>query len=317
MSIKKAVITAAARGGSLYPASDTVQKAMQPIVDREGISKPVIQVIAEEALSGGVEEVCIVCAPGDESRYREAFGALLKKLNSQENSYEWAENQAKNIKNLLDRLYFRVQEEQLGYGHAVLCAKDYVKDDSFLLLLGDHLYISDHEKLGCASQLISIAEQEENSVSAVNETPEYLIGNYGTLSGKLLARKKGIYQVEKILEKPPLSQAELLLQMPGLRRGYYLCIFGMHVLESEIFDLLAEGFDELSGQKQELMLTPALQKLADKGSYLAVEMKGRRYDLSESYGLFKAQLALALSGKEKNEMLNQVVNLLAEAKNTI
>jgi len=171
--------------------------------------------------------------------------------------------------------------------------------------------------MGCSSQLICVAEQEGISVSAVNQTPEYMIANYGTLSGKLMARKEGVYQVENILEKPSLSQAELLLQMPGLRLGYYLCIFGMHVLEAEIFDLLGKGFSERSKSTDELMLTPALQKLADKGNYLAVEMKGRRFDLSADYGLFKAQLALALAGKEKNEMLNHVVSLLAEANRTV
>lgn len=317
MSIKKAVITAAARGERIYPFSDTVQKAMMPIVDRDGITKPIIQVIADEALSGGVEEICLVCAPGDEPRYIEAFNSQISKLNSRKNKHEWADIQAKNIKDLLDRLHFRIQKETLGYGHAVLCAKDYIKEDPFLLLLGDHMFISDHEKMGCASQLISVAEQEGISVSAVNQTPEYLIANYGTLSGKLMARKEGVYQVENILEKPALSQAELLLQMPGLRLGYYLCIFGMHVLEAEIFDLLASGFASRKAPTEELMLTPALQKLADKGNYLAVEMKGRRYDLSADYGLFKAQLALALAGKEKNEMLNQVVSLLAEANRSV
>ncbi|MEM8886711.1 MAG: sugar phosphate nucleotidyltransferase, partial [Bacteroidota bacterium] len=135
MSIKKAVITAAARGSRLYPVSDTVQKAMLPIVDKDGITKPVIQVIAEEALSGGVEEVCIICAPGDEPRYLEAFRSLANNLSAKENKRDWSEIQVRKIKDLMDRLYFRVQEDTLGYGHAVLCTKDYVKDDSFLLLL--------------------------------------------------------------------------------------------------------------------------------------------------------------------------------------
>lgn len=312
MSIKKAVITAAARGSRLYPVSDTVQKAMLPIVDRDGITKPVIQVIAEEALSGGVEEVCIVCAPGDEPRYLEAFRSLSKNLSAKENKRDWSEIQLKKLKELMDRLHFRVQEETLGYGHAVLCAKDYVKDDSFLLLLGDHLYVSDLDDMGCAKQLISVADQEGGSVSAVNETPEYLIGKYGTLSGKLLPHKEGVYQVETILEKPSLSQAELLLQMPGLKLGYYLCIFGMHVLDGGIIKLLEESFDARGSDKDELMLTPSLQKLAEQGSYLALDMKGRRYDLSSGYGLFQAQLALGLAGIEKNEMLNKLVHLLAE-----
>lgn len=317
MIIKKAVITAAARGSKLFPVGDTVQKAMLPIVDRDGITKPVIQIIAEEALTGDVEEICIVCAPGDEPRYIEAFKSLLKNLRSSGSQPDWADLQAQRIEDLLDRLHFRVQKETLGYGHAVRCAKDYINDDAFLLLLGDHLYISDHETMGCASQLIRIAEQENMSVSAVNETPEFNITQYGTISGKLLAQKEGLYQVEQILEKPSLSQAELYLQMPGLRLGYYLCIFGMHVLTSEIFDLLETQFAERKDKHAELMLTPALQGLADQGNYLALDMEGRRYDLSSSYGHFHAQLALALAGNKKTEMLSDLVRLLAEANKSI
>ncbi|MEM6803343.1 MAG: nucleotidyl transferase, partial [Bacteroidota bacterium] len=117
--------------------------------------------------------------------------------------------------------------------------------------------------------------------------------------------------------KPALTQAELLLQMPGLRLGYYLCIFGMHVLEASMLDLLQKAFDERASKDDELMLTPALQTLADEGNYLALDMKGRRYDLSSPYGLFQSQLALALAGKEKNEVLGQVVSLLAEANRSL
>ena len=317
MNIKKAVITAAARGTKLYPVSDTIQKAMLPIVDRDGITKPVIQVIAEEAFSGGIEEVCIICAPGDEFRYIEAFKSLAQNLTSKGKKPDWAELQAQKIEDLLDRLYFRVQKETLGYGHAVLCAKDYLKDDSFLLMLGDHLYVSEHEHMGCASQLLAIAEQEDRSVSAVNETPEHAIRKFGTLSGKLFKQLDGVYQVEKIIEKPSLSQAEIFLQMPGLRLGYFMCIFGMHVLKAEIFQILEAQFNARASGAEELMLTPALQKLADEGNYLALQMKGRRYDLSSGYGLFMAQLALALAGGEKNEMLSQIIGVLAEANRSV
>ena len=120
--IKKAVITAAARGARLYPVADTVQKGMLPIVDRDGLTKPVMQVIAEEAISSGIEEICIICAPGDEFRYLEAFKSLLENLHETYSGTIWGDEQHRRISDLLERLNFRVQKETLGFGHAVLCA---------------------------------------------------------------------------------------------------------------------------------------------------------------------------------------------------
>ena len=317
MTIKKAVITAAARGARLYPVADTVQKGMLPIVDRDGLTKPVMQIIAEEALSSGIEEICIVCAPGDEARYLEAFRSLLSNLKHTYSGTIWGEEQTRRITDLLERLHFRVQKQTLGFGHAVLCARDFVGNEPFLLMLGDHLYVSDDPNERCATQLLQLAAQEGKSVSAVNPTPEHLIGSFGTLAGKHMTNLSGVYQVEKIIEKPSLSQAELLLATPGLRLGYYLCVFGMHVLEPGIFDVLEEQFKQLAGDEAELMLTPALQLLANNGNYLAMEMKGRRYDLSATYGLLQAALALGMAGKAKDEILTIIVETMAEANRSL
>ncbi len=312
MKIKKAVITAAARGERLYPVADTVQKAMLPVVDRDGLTKPAIQIIAEEAFSAGVEEICIVCAPGDEERYRQTFENLHSNLLKAYLNVNWAKKEAQQIETLLDRLSFAVQEETLGYGHAVLQAKDFTKGEPFLLLLGDHLYVSDVKDKSCAKQLVEIAEQQEKSVTAVNPTPEYLIHKYGTLTGSLLSDGNGIYQVKKIIEKPSLSQAELELHLPHIRMGYYLCVFGMHVLQPQIFDILEAQFKTAQDNAEELQLTPALETLAAKEDYLAFEMQGRRYDLSATHGLLQAQLALGIAGKEREEILTTVLRLLAE-----
>ncbi len=316
MKIKKAIITAAGRGERLYPVADTVQKAMLPIVDKDGLTKPTIQIIAEEAFSAGIEEICIVCAPGDEERYKQAFDTLHANLLKAYKNVGWAKAQAKHIETLLDKLHFRIQDKTLGYGHAVLQAKDFTNGEPFLLLLGDHLYVSDDTERSCAKQLVDIAIKQGRSVTAVNPTPEFLIHNYGTLNGTLLSDSNGIYQVSHIIEKPSLSQAELELHIPGLRMGYYLCVFGMHALQPRVFEILEEHFETCKANGTELQLTPALQALANEQSYLAFEMKGRRYDLSSTYGLLQTQLALGLSGKNKEEMLSTVLRLLAENRKT-
>jgi len=313
MKITKAIITAAARGGRLYPVGDTVQKAMLPLADVDGLHKPVIQIIAEEAFAAGVEEICIICAPGDENRYVEAFTTLRNNLTQSYGGVDWAKQQAEKITQLLDRLHFVVQKETLGFGHAVMCGQKFVGDDAFLLLLGDHLYRSDLVDKNCARQLTDLAKAESCSVSAVNPTPEHLIGHYGTLSGRYVSQLQGVYDIEHIIEKPSISQAELELQTPGMRVGHYLCFFGMHVLASDIFTAL-EKQQKKNKKGQDLQLTPSLQRLANERKYLAAEVKGRRFNLGTRFGLLEAQMAFALDGVHSEELLSTIIGQLAITK---
>ena len=310
MNIKKAVITAAARGERLYPVADTVQKAMLPMVDLDGINKPTIQIIAEEAINSGIEEIGVICAPGDEIRYVESFKSLQATLSKSFKS-DWAQLQATNIKNLLDRISFIVQNEPKGYGHAVYQAKNFVNNEPFLLLLGDYLYVSDIKGKRCAQQLIELAQREDCSVSAVNPTIEHMISKYGTLTGKALLNYKGVYQIEKIIEKPSVSLAELELQTPGLRAGYYLCFFGMHIFKPNLFNLLDSA---CSGEvSNSVLLTPTLEILAKNDKYLALEMKGNRFDTSKKLGILEAQIALGLSGNMRDEVQSSIIQILAES----
>lgn len=310
MKIKKAVITAAARAERLYPVADTIQKAMLPVIDIDGLHKPVIQIIAEEAFSSGIEEICIICAPGDGQRYINAFTSLRDNLAKSFKNVGWATAEAEKITHLLDYTHFVEQPEPLGYGHAVYCAKEFVNNEPFLLMLGDYLYVSNLRNKRCAAQLIDLASAESCSVSAVNPTIEHQITRYGTLTGKQLAGHRGVYQIEKIIEKPSLSLAELELQTPGLRVGYYLCFFGMHVFTPVIFQLLEQ---QIKQQSNNILLTPSLVELANTEKYLALEMKGSRYDLSGRNGYLRAQLALGLAGEAHEETLTTLVDLLAEA----
>lgn len=312
MQIKKAIITAAGRGSRLFPMADTVQKAMLPIIDRDGIQKNIIQIIAEDAINSGIEDICIVAAPGDDIKYINNFKNLRKNLETSFKGYEWAENEAKKITDLLGRLSFSIQKEAHGYGHAILTAREFTGGDSFLLLLGDYLYVSDIAE-GCAKQVISAAVNNHCSVSAVNIVSEHQIHNYGTITGKHYSNIPGLYSIEKLIEKPSISQAELELQTPGLRVGHYLCFFGMHTFTPQVMDILEEEQEKTDYSKSQLLLTPALQRLANSEQYLALEVKGRRYDLSRRYGLFEAQLALTMAGNEREVILNKLVRLMADA----
>ncbi len=315
MRVKKAVVTAAGRGARVYPAVDTVQQAMLPLVDRDGLAKPVLQIIAEEALESGIEELCVVCAPGDEPRYRAQIASSRETLRSAFKDMDWARRQAERLEDLLRRLQFTVQQQPLGYGHAVACARAFAAGEPVLLLLGDHLYVSDAPGRRCAAEVVRLAESESCSVSAVQATREHLVGRYGTLTGSRVGGQPGVYQIERIREKPSLSQAELDLQTPGLRAGHYLCFFGIHVLTPAIFEILEENADRArsGGGPAEHQLTPALDELARRERYLALEVAGRRYDIGARFGALAAQVAVGLAGSERDTVLATIVETMAEA----
>ncbi|RPI02954.1 MAG: nucleotidyl transferase [Ignavibacteriae bacterium] len=315
MKIQKAVITAAARNERLYPAATTVQKSMLPVIDTDGVNKPIIQIVAEEALQSGIEEICIICAAGDAERYLESFHTLYETSLKIHHQNGWAESQAQSIKNILDRLTFVVQSEPLGYGHAVYQAKEFVKNEPFLLLHGDYLSISSLPEKHCSRQIIDPALEEKCSFAAVNPTIEHQISKYGTLTGRNFKTYSGVYQIEKIIEKPSISQAELELKTAGLRAGYYLCFFGMYVFQPVLFDLLSEEIQSSAGKGKSqaaILLTPVQQKLAKNEKYLALEIQGKRYDTSKKLGLLQAQIALGLAGKMRDEVLTTLLQTLAD-----
>lgn len=275
MEIRKAIITAAGKNQRTLP--------LQTLVDRDGTQKTAFAIIIEEILRSGIEEICAVICPGDQSAYRAAAGAHA------------------------GRVQFVEQAQPLGYGHAVQCARSFSGDQPFLLLVGDHLYVSRSQK-GCAEQLVEIAKAESCAVSAVQATHESKLPFYGTVGGHLVPGRQRLYQIESVLEKPTPTEAEQRLIVPGLRAGRYLCFFGMHVLTPTVMDMLS---DIVASAKNGAQLSTALNKLAGKERYLALELEGRRYDIGAKYGLLTAQLALSFDGKDRDEVLSNLVEMLA------
>lgn len=179
-----------------------------------------------------------------------------------------------------------------------------------MLLVGDHLYVSKN-KDSCARQLLAIVSAEACAVSAVQATHESKLPYYGTVGARRLPGRAGLYQVDQVIEKPTPTVAEQKLIVPGLRAGHYLCFFGMHVLTPGVMDILQQLVKE-AGNAGGVHLADALIKVAESERYLACELQGRRYDIGVQYGLLTAQLALALSGKDRDEVLTHLVDLLAQ-----
>jgi UTP--glucose-1-phosphate uridylyltransferase len=275
VQIKKAVITAAGKSQRTLP--------LQTLVDRDGQQKTALTIIVEEVLKAGAEEVCVVICPGDQNAYRAAAGSHAS------------------------RLQFVDQPTARGYGHAVQCAASFTGAEPFLLLVGDHLYVSRAER-NCAKQLVEAARAEACSVSAVQATHESKLPFYGAVGGRLAQGRQRLYQIDTVLEKPTPTEAEQRLIVPGLRAGRYLCFFGMHVLTPMVMERLKEA---AATPEASVTLSSVLNALASRERYLGLEVQGRRYDIGLKYGLLTAQLALALDGRDRDEVLTNLVELLA------
>ena len=278
MKVRKAVITAAGRNQRALP--------LQTLVDRDGSQKSCLRVIVDEALSTGVEAICVVVNPGDQPAYLDAAGDAAGLL-------QFAEQ----------------PQPPRGYGHALHCARRFVGPDPFLHLVSDHLYISGTQRR-CAQQLVQAAEANDCAVSGVQPTRESVLTYYGTVGGRRVPGAGDLYEVENVLEKPTPTEAEQTLIVPGLRAGHYLCFFGMHVLTPTVLDLLGQLVGE-PRQDGPIQLSHALARLAGRERYLALEVRGLRYNIGVKYGLLFAQLALALDGADREEILAQMVELLA------
>lgn len=277
MQPRRALLTCAGRNQRTLP--------LQTLVDRDGHSKTALVILIEEVLAAGIAEVGVVICPGDEPAYRTAAGAHAK------------------------HLVFIEQPAPLGYGHAVWCARSFTHGEPFLLVVGDHLCVS-RVAQSCAAQLVEIAAAEKCAVSAVQATREKKLPYYGAVGGWLVGGRNGVYEISTVLEKPTPTEAEQKLIVPGLRAGRYLCFFGMHVLTPVVMDLLGEEVVR-AGNAGGVSLSSALMKLTQRERYLAAELQGRRYDIGEKYGLLTAQLALALDGKDRDEVLSGLVEMLA------
>ncbi|GAB5440001.1 MAG: sugar phosphate nucleotidyltransferase [Fuerstiella sp.] len=280
MKIRKAVITAAGEYHSNLP--------LQSVVDRNGVPGTALRRTLDEIVAAGIEEIAIVIRPGQSAPYLTA-----------------AETHA-------SRLVFCEQDQPRGYGDAILRAREFLQDEPFLHLVSDHLYVSrsDHS---CAAQLIDTAVRHECSVSAIQATRENEIIYFGTVGGTPVARQDRLYEVSTVVEKPTPTIAEQELVVAGQRAGHYLCLFGMHVLTPAILTLLQQHLDRSDGQS--IDLTTSLDRLAQTERYLAFEVDGERYNISYKYGLLMAQLAISLSGIDRDLILTELVRQLAHQQN--
>ncbi|ENH98100.1 UTP-glucose-1-phosphate uridylyltransferase [Gracilibacillus halophilus YIM-C55.5] len=286
--VRKAIIPAAGLGTRFLPATKAMPKEMLPIVD-----KPTIQYIIEEAIASGIEDIIIVTGKGKRA-IEDHF----------DNNFELEDNLYQKGKlDLLEKaqqpakvdIHYIRQKNPLGLGHAVWCARKFIGDEPFAVLLGDDIVQSDDP---CLKQLIDQYEETGGSIIGVQQVPEDETHRYGIVDPKEQIGQR--YSVNKFVEKPEKGTS------PS-----NLAIMGRYVLSPKIFKYLdAHEF----GAGGEIQLTDAIQKVNESQSVFAYDFDGRRFDVGEKLGFIKTTLEFALENEEIGEDVKAFMKELMESE---
>lgn len=189
----------------------------------------------------------------------------------------------------------------------------FLQDEPFLHLVGDHLYVNQSGE-NVARLVLDTAQKNGCSVSVVQQTRETQISNYGTIGAERVQGQEHLFRITRVIEKPVPSYAEQHLLVPGLRIGHYFCFFGMHVCSPVILELLRKRMQEFPDQK--LGLSESLNELSRTNKYLALERNDLRFDIGQDYGLLKAQIALSLTGMDRELLMGELLQFFIEREKT-
>lgn len=274
--VRKAVIPAAGFGTRLFPASKAMKKELFPVIDKSGRAKPAIMAIVEEAINAGIEEVCLIVQPGDTELFESFFQTPPRiehynKLSKENQAYCDA------LLELGSRVSFVTQDVQEGFGHAVYCAREWVGNEPFLLMLGDHLYGSDEERC-CARQVVEAYERVGHSVVGLKMTPIEQLSNFGCVTGAW-REENSLLSLTEIYEKPDPEYAMEHLHVDGMDVDQFLTVFGIYVLQPQIFEFLERNITHNLRERGEFQLTSCLDELRKADGFSGYVVKGRRFDI--------------------------------------
>ena len=283
--VKKAIFPAAGLGTRFLPATKASPKEMLPLVD-----KPLIQYVVEEAIASGIEEIIIITGRGKraiEDHFDISY-ELENVLKEKGNTKSLAEIQ--KISNMVDICYVR-QKEALGLGHAILCAKNLVRDEPFAVLLGDDIIDSEVPAL---KQMLEIYNKYGASVIAVQEVDRSQVSSYGIIKAVPIA--DGVYKIDDMIEKPNIEDA------PS-----NLAIIGRYILAPEIIGLLEKTEP---GRGKEIQLTDALRELVKTMPVYGYKFQGKRYDAGDKLGFLQATVEIGLKNEEFGESFRNYLKTL-------
>lgn len=290
MKIRKAIIPAAGLGTRFLPATKSQPKEMLPIVD-----KPTLQYIVEEAVESGIEEILIITGRNKSSIEDHFDKSLELELELEAKKKYELLNEVRSISEMINIHYIR-QKEPKGLGHAVYCAKSFIGNEPFAVLLGDDIV---YGKKPCLKQLIESYEVYKTTILGVQTVNTNEISKYGIIQGEYI--KESIFKVNSLIEKPSIKNA------PS-----NIAILGRYIITPTIFDILENAPPGLGG---EIQLTDALKELSKAESLFAIAFEGTRYDVGDKLGFLQATIDFALRREDlREEFLSYLFKILKKEK---
>ncbi|WP_019119395.1 UTP--glucose-1-phosphate uridylyltransferase GalU [Brevibacillus massiliensis] len=284
MKVRKAIIPAAGLGTRFLPATKAQPKEMLPIVD-----KPTIQYIVEEAVSSGIEDIIIVTGRGKRAIEDHFDKSYELEASLQAKNREAQLEEIERITNMVEIHYIR-QKEAKGLGHAIWCARKFIGDEPFAVLLGDDVVVAEKPYL---QSLMDMYEHFHTTIVGVQQVEEVEVGKYGIVAANLLFGSPGIYYINDLIEKPSPKDAPSRL-----------AIMGRYILRPEIFSVLER---QEAGAGGEIQLTDALRTLSKHQALMAYECTGKRYDVGTKLGFIEATIDFAL---QRQDLRDDVARLL-------
>lgn len=276
MKVRKAIIPAAGLGTRFLPATKAQPKEMLPIVD-----KPTLQYIIEEAVDSGIEEILIITGRNKKSIEDHFDRSIELELELEKNGKIELLDEVRKISDMVNIHYIR-QKEPKGLGHAIHCAKSFIGNEPFAVLLGDDIVYSEKP---CLKQMIEIYDEYKTTILGVQKVPTEDVNKYGIIDAKEIEDR--VYKVKGLIEKPSIEEA------PS-----NIAILGRYIINPAIFEILEHTEP---GKNGEIQLTDGLKTLAQKEAMYAYNFEGIRYDVGDKIGFLKATVEFALRREDLKE----------------
>ena len=274
--IKKAIIPVAGNGTRMFPITKYLKKAFLPIVDSDGIIKPIILSLVEEVIDAGIEEICLIIDEDDQREYDKLFSEKLSSSIVSKLSPKMLEYESK-IQRIGKKIKYVYQKEKLGLGHAISLCEEFSKGEPVLLVLGDQIYKTSNN-LSCTQQFLNNFSETGMMSVSVCEVPECDASKYGILCGKIETGKNYFY-VDKMVEKPDTSIAEEnYYTLTGDGKKYF-AVFGEYIINDEVFKLLKKNIEEEKKEQGEYQLTSVLDEIREKKGMVAFIPDGEMLDV--------------------------------------
>lgn len=273
MKVRKAIIPAAGLGTRFLPATKAQPKEMLPVVD-----KPTLQYIIEEAVDSGIEEILIITGRNKKSIEDHFDRSIELEIELEKKGKTKLLEEVRRISDMADIYYIR-QKEPKGLGHAVSCARSFIGDEPFAVLLGDDIVYSEKP---CLKQMIEVYNEYKTTILGVQEVEKSEVSKYGIVEGKAI--EEGVYKVKDLVEKPKVEEA------PS-----NVAILGRYILSPDIFEILENTPPGVGG---EIQLTDALKSLSNIEAVYAYVFEGKRYDVGDKQGFLEATVETALDRED-------------------